>query len=276
MAINFFVAERLQSVLRPCRRRRLRRVTRARFQELGRRSDALLAATSPIYVQDSDGGLEGIGTGLFFKHQGKHFVLSAAHVLRRLKEEWLLIGSDHLIPLNGRYFASKSDDVDLGFVSLSDAQVVELGGAVFLTVNDVDLLDDPETRADGRGYYALGFRADDNAPEGSPASVTSLGSAYLAHAAPPDKYQPLGLSRENHLLFTFDRRVLYSDAGISEGEPEPQGMSGCGVWRFTPAGPSDKLIAILIEHSDTHKVVVSTRLGPLLDGLADHVSGVLI
>ena len=249
---------------------------RARFQELERRSDALLAATSPIYVQDSDGEIESVGTGIFFRHQGQHFVLSAAHVLRRLREEQLLIGSDHLIPMDGRFFASPSDDVDLGFVPLSDAQVAQLPGAVFLTADHVDRSDDPEARGDGRGYYAVGFRADDNAPEGTPTSVISRGSAYLAHAAPLNKYQPLGLSPKSHLLLTFNRRVLYSGVGTTETEPEPQGLSGCGVWRFTPSALSDRLVAMLIEHSDGHKVVISTRLGPLLDALADHVSGVLI
>jgi hypothetical protein len=71
-----------------------------RFEDLQRRSEALLQATSPIYSQAAAGQVEAVGTGIFFRHGDGHFVLSAAHVLRRMKEESLLIGDTHLMPLN--------------------------------------------------------------------------------------------------------------------------------------------------------------------------------
>jgi len=44
------------------------------------------------------------------------------------------------------------------------------------------------------------------------------------------------------------------------------------VWQFTPSSASDKIVAV-IEHTDNHKGLISTRLGPLLDALAAYASG---
>ena len=50
----------------------------ARFQEMQLRADRVLATTSPIFAQAQDGGIEGVGTGIFFRYQDRHFVLNAA------------------------------------------------------------------------------------------------------------------------------------------------------------------------------------------------------
>lgn len=242
----------------------------ARFQDIQARADRVLAATSPIYSQAEDGRIEGVGTGIFFTHEGLSFVLSAAHVLIRLRDERLLIGGDHLIQLNERFFTSPENDVDLGFVPLSDAQIVELRGAQYLTIDDVDAVHDAGER---QPYYVTGFRTVDNAPDGSPTAITSIGSAYVALAAPPDSYPPLGLSPNTHLVLNFDRERLYSSANTRDEEPEPEGLSGSGVWRLMTDPTSDKLVAVVIEHSNAQRVLISTRIAPLLDSLAAYNSG---
>ncbi len=60
------------------------------FDEVRRWIDGL-PATSPIYAQPENGRLEAVGTGIFFAYRDRRFVLSAPHVLMRLKEERLLI-----------------------------------------------------------------------------------------------------------------------------------------------------------------------------------------
>jgi hypothetical protein len=244
-----------------------------RFQELWRRSNLLLPTTSPIYVKASDRAVESIGTGIFFRHEGRDFVLSAAHVLKHLEDRPLLIGSDALITLDGEFFTSTSADHDLGVFPLSNAQSTALRGAVFITSAEIARSDDSTTETEGSAYYFVGFRAFDNQPEGTPSDVTSIGSAYLAHAASADKYMPLGLSPTSHLVLRFDREKLYSDAITVESEPEPEGLSGSGVWKFAPSAASDKLVAILIEHTDNHKGIIGTRLGRVLDALTDYMSG---
>lgn len=42
--------------------------------------------------------------------------------------------------------------------------------------------------------------------------------------------------------------------------PEPEGLSGSGVWQLTASRVSDKLVAMVIEHSDNFHALISTRL----------------
>jgi hypothetical protein len=246
------------------------------FHELQRRADALLRATSPIYAQAEKHVFEAVGTGIFFTHRDRHFVLSAAHVLRRMNEERLLIGDNRLVTLNGRFFRAPSDDVDLAFVPLNDEQYAHVAGALFLSAVNVHVSDRPEMAPDGRRFYVVGFRADMNAPEAVHTTVVAAGAAYLAHAAPETTYRDLGASAERHLVLTFNRNVLYSGATTIEPEEEPQGMSGSGVWQFKPPGESEKLVAILTEHSNKHKAIIAARIGPLLDSVEAYANDGLV
>lgn len=159
------------------------------FDEVRRRAEGLLPATSPIYAQAENRRLEAVGTGIFFAYRDRRFVLSASHVLMRLKEERLLIGGKRLVLLNGRFFTMSHDDIDLAFVPLNDEQCGAMSDALFLTADDVETSAHPETKLDGHRFYIVGFRADDNQPEGVPTTVDSSLSSYLAQAAPADRYQ---------------------------------------------------------------------------------------
>lgn len=233
-------------------------------RQLELRSQALLRSTSPIYAQSADGKVESVGTGLFLRFAGRHFVVSAGHVLQLLRHERLLIGGERLIPLKGRFFTSPSADVDLGFFPLSEEQTKQLDGARFLTTDDIDL----EARPYLRRYYLVGFLAQDNAPECLVQEVASAAVCYLVAPASTGKYGRLGLSRRQHWLYAFDRRALYAGEAAAETEPVPEGLSGSSVWQFRSLPAHDKLVAIVIEHSETHRVLVGARLTPLLGSLA--------
>jgi hypothetical protein len=85
----------------------------------------------------------------------------------------------------------------------------------------------------------------------------------------------LGLSATDHLVLAFDRNILYADVGTVEPEAEPEGMSGSGVWQFTASPDTDRLIALVIEHSNARRAVTATRIRPLLDGLELYIAGVI-
>lgn len=76
------------------------------------------------------------------------------------------------------------------------------------------------------------------------------------------------------LLLTFDRHGLYGlDRDPVETEPEPEGMSGAGVWRLTPTPESDTLVAIVGSHSDSGRLIYAARMNILVDSLDDFVVG---
>ena len=50
-------------------------------------------------------------------------------------------------------------------------------------------------------------------------------------------------------------------------------MSGSGVWQFTPSLDTDRLVALLIEHSDKRRAINTARLRPLIDNLRMYCDG---
>ena len=235
-------------------------------RQLDARTNARLLSTSPIYSQRRDDRLESVGTGLFLRFGSRQFVASAGHVLKRLRDERLLIGADRLVPMAGRFFTSPSDDIDLGFFPLSDEQARQFDGAHFLSTDDIDI----EARPYLRQFYVIGFLTEDNAPEDAVSQVTSSAVGYLMAPAAKGKYPRLGLSPKQHWLYAFDRKELYAGDGSTATEPVPEGLSGAGIWQFRAEQSSEKLVAILIEHSEKHRVLVASRLRPLVDSLAGY------
>jgi hypothetical protein len=158
---------------------------------------------------------------------------------------------------------------------LNAEQFETMRGARFLSADELNVSDRPELEPDGHRFYVVGFRADMNAPDGVPTGVESSGAAYLAHAGPETRYRDLGVSAENHLVLLFNRSILFADAGPVEPEEEPEGMSGSGVWQFTASPDSDKLAAILIEHSNRQRAIIATRIRPLIEAVTLYAAGVI-
>jgi hypothetical protein len=52
-------------------------------------------------------------------------------------------------------------------------------------------------------------------------------------------------------------------------------MSGSGVWQFTASPDSDKLAAILIEHSNRQRAIIATRIRPLIEAVTLYAAGVI-
>lgn len=127
--------------------------------------------------------MQGVGTGVFFAHRGRAFVLTASHVLRDyIHTDELLIGGPSTVRLNQRFFCSTDEDAyDVGFVPLTDEQRAVLTDVTFVTIENLDLSDDCTQRP----YDVVGYRSDDNEPEGRPTTVVAEWSVYAARSAPP-------------------------------------------------------------------------------------------
>src|SRR5262245_52697835 len=79
----------------------------------------------------------------------------------------------------------------------------------------------PECDTDGHRFYVVGFRADMNAPDGAPSSVTLAGAAYLAHTAPDERYRELGLSADNNWCWrSTGAFCIRTCAANAEEEPD--------------------------------------------------------
>lgn len=239
--------------------------------DLTRLGERRASTTSPIYTRDAGGRVQGVGTGVFVAHRGCAFVLTASHVLREyIDTDELLIGGRLVVRLNQRFFPSTDEDTyDVGFVPLTDEQRAVLADVTFVTIENVDLSDD----CGPLPYYVVGYRSDDNAPEGVPTTLVAAWSVYAARSATPEMYAERRLSQIDRLLLMFDRHRLYGPDGPVETESAPEGMSGSGVWRITPDPESDMLTAIVESHTDNGKLIYAARLRILMQSLDAYAEG---
>ena len=139
-----------------------------------------------------------------------------------------------------------------------------------MTTDRLDLSDEaPEA-----SYCIVGYRADDNSPEGTPSHVVAGWSVYAARSAPLDTYRQRQLSPADRLLLKFDRQQLFgADRAPVETEDEPEGLSGAGVWSLKATPESDKLVAIVESHTDSGRLLYAARLRVLVNSLEDFVGG---
>src|SRR5262245_16744102 len=112
--------------------------------DLTHRGEQRATTTSPIYARDSDGRIEGVGSGIFIEHRGCTFVVTASHVLTDyINTHELRIGGRLTVRVNQRYFPSTDEDrYDVGFIPLTDAQRADLTDVTFVTIDGMDLSDD--------------------------------------------------------------------------------------------------------------------------------------
>lgn len=240
---------------------------------LQERAEQWVSSTSPIYARDEDGGLQCVGTGIFLEHRDKAFVVTASHVLTHyIDSDELLIGHVRQFSINQRYFRSREEDsYDVAFVPLTAEQRALLEGVRFVTSGDMAPIE-----RNVQSNYIVGYRADDNEAEEGQAEVIASWTGYAAMSAPPETYRDRGVNNPSRLLLTFDRRGLLGGDGPVDGEPEPQGLSGSGVWRQAPDRNDDKLVAIVDSHTDNGRLIYASGVAALLPALDDFADGGLV
>jgi hypothetical protein len=236
------------------------------------RAEQWVSSTSPIYARHEDGGLECIGTGVFMEHRDCAFVITASHVVRQyIDSHELLIGHVRQFPINQPYFRSQDEEVyDVAFVPLTAEQRALLDGVRFVTTADLAPIDhEPQS------HYIVGYRADDNEAEEGQTEVIASWSGYAAMSAPLEAYRERNVTDPSRLLLTFDRRGLLGGDGPVDTEPEPEGLSGAGVWRQARDMKDDRLVGIVDSHTDQGRLIYASGANALLQALDDFVDGKL-
>lgn len=253
--------------------------------------DQLLPVVRPVYGVRHRGGRRDAGTvhlfgnAVLFTAGGRHFALTAAHVLDEFEPHGLgILGEPDMLDLSAtRVYRTvapaenrDADRIDVGFVELSDAQVATLGNVRFLTPDDLDVTDAPSYFTYVRTkYLLLGYPASKQGKLRADLEVDPQPLAYAAQAADPSLYKSLETDPDRHLLLPFDQKAVISTEGRATA-PKLDGMSGCGVWRFDSLhalpGGRDQLVGLFIEwHRGSRKVLVATRIDQCLEGVRHSV-----
>jgi hypothetical protein len=234
------------------------------------------ASVRQLFAVTDHGTPDPVGSCVLFSVGGRHFVLTASHVLNHNIESSLYVGGlTDLVLLEGetqRTEAKNSppvDSFDIAVVELGPELVNSLGNVKFLTSSDLD----PNDVADGRQIYvALGFPWRKTAKDLSARRVRSPMMSVTA-LSDADLFETLDVPEHTHVVIPFDRNNMMKD-GQRQTAPKPEGMSGGGLFRsdhlaaYADGNPVAKLVGILTQYRDsgiTH--MKATRIWILLEAI---------
>jgi hypothetical protein len=230
----------------------------------------------PIYRKNGDELPKLEGSSIYVRIKSLHFLLTAAHVTDAQKNGPLFIpgkSSGLLLPkrrtASGKTSTARSNDrFDIGWFILDDTQALELNTRFSpLSLAQIDF-DDVTHRLDSylfRGYYDAEY--DPSANGGS--FHHKLQGYYGPVLQEADVFKKLGIAPVSHIVIRWAKNNSFTLAGQESKPPDPHGMSGGGVWKFSSnnqkvLSEQSKLCGISIEIRKADKgrirVLVATRI----------------
>lgn len=208
-------------------------------------------------------------------------MLSASHVFDPAIPDaplWAIVDT-HFVNLTRsvwrtrpRSGASAEERADVAVVPLGPAIADKWSGCRFLHPTDLDPFVSTEEVEPATGFLAIGY------PETKQPRVIRNGlyapyaHHFVSHREPIPPGNDFGGLNDLHIAIGFDRTDF---AGVEAPQqlPLPRGMSGGGLWRIPRLFTSDNLkallVGILIEHRSQHELILATRIGQLLVGIAN-------
>lgn len=223
----------------------------------------------PLFRQDDGQAPVLIGCGVLLAVGPVRFILTAAHVIDEFQSADLLIGGpSELLPAEGIARRNdpapgktrKEDATDAAVFEIKAGTLSELDGR-FLSPSELSPDANP---VEGRQYLVLGYPSS-RAKAKRPERVIRPQLFPFITTEALDAYDQLDIKRFSHIALTFDQKSV-TNGKTQLTAPKPEGLSGCGVWRFDSIWREDwqtrdKLIAILTErHSRKSRCLVATRV----------------
>lgn len=181
------------------------------------------------------------GSGFLVKHAGQIFLVSAAHVLEKLKTEelYFFISPTEIASISahisGKVFLSpctgdrKNNLIDIGVTKLSWGSASPYPEIAQFAM-DISYLKPRYLPRHAKDYLIVGYPASQSKTNKPGRAISSTRFGYDGTTSSDDVYTANGLSCESHLILTFNPSIGYDKNGNHRNFPKPQGMSGSPVW----------------------------------------------
>jgi hypothetical protein len=226
------------------------------------------ASTMPLYTMQFGNGIQ-CGSGVLLQILEKHFIITAAHTFDKLKAAGNLplfiisgIVGDNLIPLNGITLRSSKtsdpisrhdDPFDICVCELpSEIAIRVKKGKRFLHLNEVDPFDRLEPRS---WYMVFGCPTVWNPSDDGGRRVFSTACSLNTFVYCGERGKLPNVETDVEILMDFNQETCVPDNEGDPGLPDPNGMSGCGIWRLVEAATEttrwkpDDIRLVGIEHT---------------------------
>lgn len=225
-----------------------------------------------------------IGSAILLEYGKEKLLITAAHVLDNNAETTLYVnGSEGLLEILGDVHITnspskdrKDDDLDFGFMSLSDEFIEKLGDVYFITEDEFLLSDLGEKERLG---LALGYPNSKNKKHDNINNKITPSPFVYSSTLRTDRdvFIRCGFNIDTHFLLDFCHKKSKDENNTLTNSVAPKGISGGGL--FLIEGMSDpesyklgtpcsgKLIGMQIEINKIEKVLISVKLSVIINAL---------
>lgn len=234
-------------------------------------SKTIATYTPPIFLHTTKRP-EPISSALLVKWDNNHFFVTAGHTLKNFNRNDIgIISNRTFLRAAGPYLTTKSDTVDndkidIGVYHLTEEYLKQLGnGYQFYDLKSFEFdhldSDDDDYLIVGHPISRTKVRPDKNKIEIRPFLYrTNLNKNQ-------EVFKKTNTKPQVNLILNYDRKRLKDLLPNNRVQgPEPNGLSGCGIWKISNPVAGDlnsiKYIptGIIIEYHQEHKILIGTRM----------------
>lgn len=232
--------------------------------------DTLATHAIPLYVTGDHGTPEQVGTAFLLQFRGRHFLVTAAHVLtlQRTRSLFYYVATDTVRALDGRGLINEKDDV--GILALGKLQALPQDKSAVPYFRCRPRLLPREAFT----YAVVGFPATKSGLHRVTKQVIAAPYVWLGEGVPRAGLEHRSSSEEDRLLIKFNRKKGFSRE-MQITFPMPNGMNGGPIWTLflnENSTPVDiELVGVATDHLIQEKTIMGSDIGVALRMIGDYI-----
>jgi hypothetical protein len=248
---------------------RLNGASAQRSEQQSLLAERLQESVVPLFIGDSKGQPDRIGSCVLVRLGSDFFAFTAAHVIRDAGSAPLLAPSKgrggKLLPLPACTAhlspSGRDNDLDVGVLVLPARQLGPFQQHVFLAGTEIDQEDRPDDQGLASFYFVLGYSASRTQVKVSKTKrhIHQQSFQCSTHPVDPAEYLQEKMSQADHILLDFDHKEIVI-GGRRVNPPKLQGVSGGGVFHISRETKQGPLVAIATENRRRSRLIVGTRI----------------
>jgi hypothetical protein len=236
----------------------------------------ILLHTPLLFIRSTqrENSIEPLGSGVLFKAREKHFLLTAAHCIQQ-KRELIKIGvlnkEGKLRLLKGKVVMQRGErnEIDIGVVEL-EPESVNLCKETHSFLHETQVVQNQNIK-DETDYLIVGQPISKTSIDHVRGKIRREPLVFIGKSKNQKFYERMGYDKRIHTFLGYNRRrgrLL----GVNEMSmaPDPQGISGCGLWYITSYFMEDiskveyRLSGIMTEYFQNENAVMATKIERVL------------
>lgn len=212
----------------------------------------------PLFIVNDRDEPEQIGTFLMLRTGTSHYLLTAAHVASECNlRGYHTFAGDKWIEFSGELL--KTDGLDDDVYDVAVLKVNENVPVSDFNAVTEEMLMAPDSSL-GKIFSFMGYPASKTKIDRPSKHLKTILHVYYNTSCQQDVYTKAGLKPHHHIAITFNKKKCLTDDQQNIVFPDPQGMSGGGIWLHDIITGDTRLAGIASTNKKLLKCLYGTHI----------------